>query len=571
MSFSTFQKSLSGTVLLIFLVNFPIKAYTINLLRIVHNHSGIDTNNLNGPKTFTQSIVEHKSDIPLIIITTKNGAKILDEPKIEAHMKVIDYGHGETNSASDSGNWYDGKIGIEIRGNFSAMMPQKPYLLETRTDSGTNNNISLLGMPKENDWILMANYNDRSFVRNSLAFQIFRNMGHYAPRTRLCEVYINNEYLGIYHLTEKIKRDKNRIDISKLKNTDIKGDELTGGYILKTDYPEGINFWESSFPPFIEGTSSVFHVFYYPKPDEINTVQKDYITNFFYRFENAMHSEHFNDLHQGYSYYIDENSFIDYFLVTELSRNVDGYKKSRYFYKVKDSKGGKLYSGPVWDFDWAWKNINDCPVYTNVDGSGWSWQAGKQCKLDVTPPMYTARLLQDTLFQQKLWRRYQELRQTCLSTEFMFHYIDSVADYLKEAKNRHFTKWNSLNVNYGTPEIEAPPGTFENEINRLKKWISLRLTWLDDQIPGVPEEKKEIEQEKFRIFPNPATKYVRIESKQKIRNIKIFDSMGLLITSKTDVNSYYHVFEVIEYVPGIYFISLENVYGKIQILKFIVK
>ncbi len=138
--------------------------------------------------------------------------------------------------SADPGNIYTGKVGIEIRGRYSANLPQKPYGFETRDEAGNNLNVPILGMPEENDWILTANYNDKAFLRNFLAFELFRKMGHYAPRTVYCEVVLNDAYQGIYLLGEKIKRDKNRVDIAKLNPDENSGDDLTGGYIFVNDY-----------------------------------------------------------------------------------------------------------------------------------------------------------------------------------------------------------------------------------------------------------------------------------------------------------------------------------------------
>ena len=155
------------------------------------------------------------SDIPLVVIETPGSMSIPDEPKVTARMRIIDHGPGQLNRDTDPGNVYDGAVGIEIRGSYSASLPQKPFGFETRDAGGENLNVPLLGLPAENDWILLANYNDKSFLRNALAGHIFRQMGHYAPRTRHVEVVVNGSYEGIYVLTEKIKRDKNRVDIAR--------------------------------------------------------------------------------------------------------------------------------------------------------------------------------------------------------------------------------------------------------------------------------------------------------------------------------------------------------------------
>ncbi len=125
------------------------------------------------------------SALPIVIINTPNGEKIPDEPKITADMKIIHNGSGQINNITDPGNIYSGKVGIEIRGRYSASLPQKPYGFETRDNAGNNLNVQILDMPEENDWVLTANYNDKAFLRNYLAFDIFRKMGHYAPRTSI--------------------------------------------------------------------------------------------------------------------------------------------------------------------------------------------------------------------------------------------------------------------------------------------------------------------------------------------------------------------------------------------------
>jgi len=103
-------------------------------------------------------------------------------------MKIINYEPLRRNRVTDSANVYDGYVGIEIRGSFSATLPQKPYGFETRDSLGNNNNVPLLNMPAENDWVLIANYNDKVFMRNTLAFDLFSKMGHYQPHTQLCEL-----------------------------------------------------------------------------------------------------------------------------------------------------------------------------------------------------------------------------------------------------------------------------------------------------------------------------------------------------------------------------------------------
>jgi hypothetical protein len=192
---------------------------------------------------FIKAITLDSTNIPLVIIDTK-GNTIVDEPMVNATMKIIDNGPGKMNHPYDA-SVFNGPIGIEYRGSYSLLFPQKSYGFETRDVNGNSMNVSLLGFPEENDWILLAHYDDKSFVRNTLAYTLFEEMGHYATRSKFCEVIVNDQYMGIFTLIGKIKRDKNRVKISKMDPTDNAGISLIGGYIFKIDNMDGEITWDS--------------------------------------------------------------------------------------------------------------------------------------------------------------------------------------------------------------------------------------------------------------------------------------------------------------------------------------
>lgn len=472
------------------------------------------------------------TNIPLIMINTNNQL-IVDEPKINVDFKVIDNFPNSLNYPTDSGNIYSGIAGIEIRGSYSATLPQKPYGIETRDTQGNNNNVSLFGMPQENDWILIANYNDKTFLRNVLAFDLFEKMGHYAPRTKLCEVVVNDIYNGIYVFTEKIKRDNGRVDIAKLDLDDNFGDSLTGGYIFRVDYWNQNNSWISNYNNPNFPNDAVRYVYNYPDYDEITVQQKNYIQNLVGDFEDALWSNDFEDPILGYRPYINTRSFIDYFIVNEFARNVDGFKKSRNFYKDKSSKDSLIYAGPVWDFDWAYKDHSS----SMINGSG--WRHDYSGPTDVKPPGWYIRLLQDTTFANELNCRYFNLRNTILDTTNIFSFIDSLSSMVSEPQNRHYTRWPILGINVGTPEIGNQPTSYSGEIIKFKSWINERLIWLDANMPGncpnvsVSENKKTY----VVIYPNPSSDIVNIYSEALLKNIKLFDNVGRLIFKKENIYS----------------------------------
>jgi len=462
------------------------------------------------------------TNLPLIILNTAN-VSIPDEPKIPGTMKIIYNGAGNMNHPSDPATDYDGNIGIEMRGAYSQSLPQKPYNIELRDAAGLELDTSLLGMPAEHDWQLIANYNDKSFLRNALAYKLFGEMNHYSTRFRFCEVMLNNEYQGVYLFMESIKRDNNRVDIAKLDTNENTGLDVTGGYIIKNDYWDGSNSWLLNYHPIDHPTMDVHLVYHYPKADNITTAQKNYIAGFVDNFESALYASNFSDTVIGYRAWAHVYSFIDYLLVNELARNNDGFKKSSYFHKGKDKSTGisKLKAGPVWDFDWAWKDIWGCSIFEATDGSGWAHHIN-DCGPDVNSPGWYVRMMQDTNFTNLTRCRWEQLRTSILDTNHLFHYIDSCASEFQAAQQRHYDYWGHMGVSSGAPEVNAPAQSYAEEIAFFNDWIRRRIEWLDQNIPGntgACEWLGTPENETFetRIFPNPAETELFIESDRIIR------------------------------------------------------
>lgn len=513
------------------------------------------------------------TNLPLVVINT-HGVAITDDPKVTADMKIIAH-EGGFNKPGDAGNDYEGKIGIEYRGAYSQWLPQKPYGFETRDAAGNNNNVSLLGMPAENDWILLANYNDKVFMRNTLAFALFEGMGHYAPRTRLCEVIVNDEYMGIFVLTEKIKHDKNRVDIAKLDRDDNAGDSLTGGYIFAVDYYDESNSWISNYPAIERPGQQIHFVYKYPDPGDMTVQQKDYIKWYVNSMESRLYGNQFMDPVTGYAAYLDVNSFIDYFIIGEVSRNVDAYKKSCFYHKNRNDKGGLLQAGPVWDFDWAWKNIWDnCYIYEETDGSNWAYLVNV-CNNWPVVPSWVSRMMEDPAFRGKLHERYFSLREGILSDAAFTHYIDSVQVLVDNAQKRHYQRWPILNENAGAPEVDPPAGSFAGEIEKFRNWINLRLAWLDANMPeegttGVPASGGS-GGISVRVFPNPTSDICYIESIERIGKISILNSRGQVIRQINPDGSYSVPVSMGGLPPGLYLARVMLDENRVVLVKIVVE
>ncbi|MDZ7269574.1 MAG: CotH kinase family protein [candidate division KSB1 bacterium] len=444
------------------------------------------------------------SNLPIVVIDT-HGREIVDEPKITADMGIIDNGPGRRNYLSDPFNHYHGRIGIEIRGSSSQMFPKKQYGFETRDSLGKDIDVALMGMPAESDWILSASYSDKTLMRNVLAYHLARQLGRYASRTRFCELVLNGDYRGVYIFMEKIKRDKNRVNISKLEPADVAGDAVTGGYLIKIDKREGSDTqgWYSSFLPYPGSPHRIYYQYDYPDPDDLVPAQQSYIQDFIHRFESLMAGPDYNHPQTGYLTLLDPAAAVDYFLINEVSRNVDGYRLSAFMHKDRDSKNGRLTMGPVWDYDLAFGNAD------YYDGAKiYGWQVDFRVESDgFQIPFWWPRLVRDSTFARLLVERWRSLRTTVFDVQRIHAFIDSTALLLEEAQQRNFQRWPILGV-YVWPNAYIGQN-YREEVEYLKHWVNLRILWMDASLPGLAVAVKEARTtppEQFTLrqnYPNP--------------------------------------------------------------------
>ncbi|MGB4840173.1 MAG: CotH kinase family protein [Saprospiraceae bacterium] len=442
------------------------------------------------------------SNLPIVIINT-NGQGILDEPKITADMGIIYNGPGKENKITDVQNEYKGKIGIELRGSTSQGFPKKPYGFETRDNTGNDLNVSLLGMPKESDWTLNATYNDKSLMRDGLAYMFAGSFMEYAPRVRYCELVLNDNYQGVYMLIEKIKRDKNRVDIAKMGTTDISGDPLTGGYIIKLDKTTGSGGgqgWTSSFAPYPGAWQTTYFQYEYPKSVDIVDQQKTYIRGYVEEMEKSLAGTDFRDPDKGFRKYIDTTALMDYIIINELTKNPDAYRLSTFFYKERDSDGGKIKFGPAWDYNLGFGNVDYC---TKGDPEGLVLYNFNQVCLNDNwvVHFWWKRFLEDATFYSSLKQRWNTLRKNQLSDNRVNFMVDSISTMLNGAQTRNFNKWPVLGI-YVWPNYYVG-ASYTQEVSWLSKWLKDRLAYLD-RIWSIasggsdPEKKNEI-----FAHPNP--------------------------------------------------------------------
>ncbi len=461
------------------------------------------------PPVFAQTF--QSSNLPIVVINTK-GAVILDEPKVAVELGIVDNGPGKRNAFTDPWNGYRGAAGIEIRGASSQMFPKKPYGFETRDAAGEDKAVSLLGFPAEADWVLNASYNDKTLIRDPLAYWLARQQGRYASRTKYVEVLKDSLYQGVYILQERIKRDKARVDISKLEPKDNSGDALTGGYILKIDKTSGspAKRWNSLFKPDPRSTFSPLFQVEYPKLEDITNEQFAYIKTYVDAFETAIYGPDYRDVDKGFRKFIDEDSFVDYFLLTELTRNVDGYRLSAFFSKNRDSKGGKLTMGPAWDYNIAFGNGD---YYDGWKPEGWQYRVndgmlplkvGQQYEDGFKAPAWWERLLSDPAFARKATQRWKTLRADAWSDTRLNRFVDSCATLLGESQSRNFERWKILGT-YVWPNYYVGK-TYAEEVTWMKNWLRQRLAWLDERVNAgylVTGTEPDLTPTSLEVWPNP--------------------------------------------------------------------
>jgi len=403
-------------------------------------------------QTFTDS------NLPIIIIETVNGDEIPDEPKILGTMKIIQRPNGDRNFVSDASNEaflnYSGTIGIETRGSSSQELLKKPYGIDTLEDDGIeNDNVQLLGMPKENDWILNSFAFDDSMMRDYISYTMARQMGQYAVNLKYCEVVLNGDYIGLYALSEKIKRDGDRVDIAKLSDDENSLPEITGGYIIQTDRTGGDN------PPEAWNNNGAGYIHEKPNSDDITSAQSSYIESVFRDLDdNATNSI----ITSGYPSIIDVPSFVDYMLVAEFASNVDAYALSTFYHK---DRSGKLRAGPVWDYNLTYGNDLFQWGYDRSFTDVW------QFNYSNIGANFWGDLFADPTFKCYLSKRFNEVTNTGepLNYDYISSLIDSTAALISEALVRENERWNTIE-------------NFSEEIINMKSWIQERITWMRDNL-----------------------------------------------------------------------------------------
>jgi hypothetical protein len=398
-----------------------------------------------------------RTNLPTIYIQTENNAPVLDKEN---------YVNGTiTVKSSDPTEELTMPTGIRGRGNGTwSIWPKKPYRLKLE------NKISLLNLPaKERSWVLLANYVDKTLIRNAVAFKIGELVGlEFSPSARFVDFYLNGVFQGNYMLTDQVEVDSKRVNVETQQPEDLTLPAISGGYLLEIDGYAG-----SEPVKFYTGKNMPVSV-KYPKDDAINTAQFNYIRDFTQQFENTLFSSAFSDPETGYRAYVDTASLVNWYIACELTGNSDSFW-STYIYKHRDID--KFYFGPLWDFDIAFNNDDRLGDAVN-----------KLMRNNAhEPKMWIKQFWQDPWFRQAVHRRWMQLVNEEDILNKLIAYVNTVAGEIDQSQQLNFQTWNILNKRVHREVFLFP--TYKGGLDYLLSYLPRRVAFLTQSFAETGSEE----------------------------------------------------------------------------------
>lgn len=403
--------------------------------------SSVTKNDFTDIVTYTVKTNDNKSAQYEVDVTKFTGLPIIHlstDGKAAIDSKE-DYVSGDI--SIDGGRFYsdfsDATMKIRGRGNSTWFMhPKKPYQLKLGDEA------EILGMPAEKKWLFLAEYSDKTLMRNSIAFEMgYLSKLDWTPQSVLADVFINESYNGTYNVSEKVEEGNNRVAIGK------------EGYLLEIDQlermkPDDVFFYTDNFLINIKEPET-----------EYNSETYNYAKDLLNEFETVLYGSQYKDPLKGYAKYIDVDSFIDWYLISEITKNQDSKSFSSIFLNV--IPGEKIKMGPLWDFDLAFGNVN----YSECQYPEGFW---------VKHHKWYERLFQDRGFTNKVKERFIYFKE---NENFILDKMDAHAHQLRWSQQENDLVWKTLGTHVWPNPVVYD--TYEEEVDHLKKWYSQRMAWLD--------------------------------------------------------------------------------------------
>lgn len=401
------------------------------------------------------------TNLPTVVINTDGAVDITSKEK-EVNSRVYIISNNGTKLLEDEAT------GVRGRGNASWGFPKKPYRLKFSKKR------SPLGAPaKAKKWTLISNYGDKTLMRNILAFEVSRRMGmKYTPFCQPVDLILNGEYRGCYQLCDQIEVGPNRVDITEMAATDTSSKNLSGGYLIEID---AYAYGEPSMFTSHRGTPVTIKS---PDDEKIVSEQSTYIKSLFNTMESALFSSNFADASNGYRKYLDLDSFLRFFLVGEFAGNTDTYWS---VYMYKDRGDGKLYTGPIWDYDLAFDN--DYRTYPINNLSGYIYNTNGSVASSSVRDMVTRIVTEDKAAHQQLISIWDEAcKKRGIDEASLLKYVAKTKDLLYESQQLNFKRWKILDQ-YVHQNHQAL-GSYDAEVKTVEDYIKGRIIKLDELIKG---------------------------------------------------------------------------------------
>lgn len=460
----------------------------------------------NYPPTKNAQVKLSETNLPIVFIDV-DGKMILREERITAKIKIIDNGTGKTNYADlaaqpDQKVDYEGYISLKYRGNSSFnSSDKKPYGFKTIAkpleEGGKKVKVSLLGLGKDNDWVLLAPFADKSMIRDVLTFELGRPYLDWVPNSRHVEVVVDGKYYGIYILTERPGKGKNRLN---LHDPGEDGGDLTGDWRVEIDRDDEDHYYRSKYHPYgrygtVDNTKYITYQYDDPEYEDFADLPagtEKAIQKSIDDMEDCFAGDNYKDPVNGYRKYIDVTSFIDYMLSTEFTFNVDGYRLSSHMYKYSETRAkneglDSRWKCTLWDFNIA---LGNADYYKGSRTDLWQYDMNSRETDNQLVPFWWKRLIDDPAYQTDLKARWAQYREGQYADHRIEAKIDSLATLLTSggAMERNEAAWGMFG-RYVWPNAYVGY-SFNDEISYLKRWIKNRLTFMDKKL--LPQEKTDI-------------------------------------------------------------------------------
>ncbi|WP_435872465.1 CotH kinase family protein [Micromonospora humida] len=423
-----------------------------------------------GTAMYVAQNVATAHDLPVVLLDSYGAGKPGRE-YLDATAMVFEPGGGGTTSLAATPTVAT-RAGFHLRGQSSASFEKTPYRVELRGNDD-DADYPVLGMPADSDWVLRGPFSDKALIREALVYDLGREMGMPAPRYRFVEFYLNTDaapvaagdYMGVYMLVETIKNAKNRLDLKQLDEDDLTLPKIQGGYIWSFE-------WLAAEEPTLTCTGAAATCWNFLEvrdPSPLQAPQRDWLRGYVQEFHDVLRAPNSADPVTGYRKYIDVDSFVDQMVLNELSREMDSYIRSAYFYKDRDTK---IFAGPLWDYDLT---FGVGGYFGNDQTAGWQYQQTRQPLANDWFP----QLVRDPAFVNQLRSRWQTLRRGPLADAALQTRITALAAPLTNAAQRNFQRWPNLTAPMVGPFYTPTASTWQGQVQAMRDWMLRRAAWLD--------------------------------------------------------------------------------------------